>query len=217
VWDSTIQACSDPSFTSKAACTFEGSDSVGKLSHPEDEDYQGETSKGCISWNYNKKIFPWVRDEGLHSELRESTRPLCDYKAKVNESSNTCDAGMVYLFKRNQGGDNKWGQVVAIKLGANVGQRSDRFGSSVSLSGNYLAVGCATGVPIAAYSDGTSYTKRTPGGRSRSSSLPYSGAVFLYEKNQGGSDAWGLLTELVDEYSGAIDMLGVSDSVDAGA
>ncbi|MCH8822003.1 MAG: FG-GAP repeat protein [Planctomycetes bacterium] len=49
------------------------------------------------------------------------------------------DTGAVYIFYRNQGGANEWGQVA--KLTASDGAQGDMFGSSVSISGDVVIVG----------------------------------------------------------------------------
>jgi hypothetical protein len=67
--------------------------------------------------------------------------------------------GAVYLFSRNQGGTDAWGEVK--KITASDAQDLDRFGYSVDLSGDILAVGTV------------------------------SGAVYVFYRNQGGADNWG--------------------------
>jgi hypothetical protein len=54
-------------------------------------------------------------------------------------------AGAAYVFERNQGGADAWGQVT--KPTASDAQSGDRFGESISISGDTLVVG-------AAYEDG---------------------------------------------------------------
>ena len=72
--------------------------------------------------------------------------------------------GAVYLFSRNQGGADAWGEVR--KIAASDAQDLDRFGHSVDLSGDILAVGTV------------------------------SGAVYVYSRNQGGADNWGEVTRI---------------------
>jgi hypothetical protein len=79
--------------------------------------------------------------------------------------------GKVYLYSRSAG----WARVE--ELSDPSGQPFDWFGSSLALEGDRLVVG-AQAADIDAANPGT-------------------GAAFLYERNQGGADQWGLVTRLV--------------------
>ena len=70
-------------------------------------------------------------------------------------------AGAVYLFARNQGGDNNWGEVK--KLVRDDGRSLTYFGRTVALHGDTLVVGASLGL----------------------------GQAFVYARNQGGADQWG--------------------------
>ncbi len=74
--------------------------------------------------------------------------------------------GAAYLFRRNQDGEDQWGQVA--KIVAPDGLASDYFGYDVAISGDVIAVG-APG------------DDRVGGG---------SGTVYLFYRNTGGADAW---------------------------
>ena len=66
-----------------------------------------------------------------------------DINSSVAPGTTKLDAsGSVYIFERNAGGPNEWGQVA--KLVASNGQIFENFGLAVSLSGNLLAVGAWT-------------------------------------------------------------------------
>ncbi|MBN1149332.1 MAG: FG-GAP repeat protein [Anaerolineales bacterium] len=79
------------------------------------------------------------------------------------------DQGSAYLFKRNQGGADNWGQVK--KLTAADGAANNYFGISVSLDGDTALVG--------AYQANS-----------------YQGAAYLFERNQGGAENWGQANKL---------------------
>jgi len=81
------------------------------------------------------------------------------------------DSGAAYVFRRNQGGANNWGQVRIVR--ASDRQASDFFGRSVSISGDTLLVG-------AEGEDGGTLNL-----------LPGSGAAYVFGRNQGGTDNWG--------------------------
>ena len=80
--------------------------------------------------------------------------------------------GAAYVFARNQGGPDNWGQVA--KLVASDPEDSDQFGSSVAISGDNVLVG-------ARYEDGLG---------------THRGAAYVFDRNQGGSDNWGQVTKL---------------------
>ena len=61
-----------------------------------------------------------------------------------NDDDNGYSSGSAYIFYRDQGGADNWGQVK--KLTASDGAESDSFGISVSISGDIIVVG--------AYGDG---------------------------------------------------------------
>ena len=96
------------------------------------------------------------------------------------------DRGAAYVFDRNQGGTDNWGQVA--KLVALDAEDSDYFGSSVSIDGDCAIVG-------AHYEDG--------GGADR-------GAAYIFDRNQGGADNWGQVAKLIASDTSDSDRLGIS-------
>ncbi len=98
-----------------------------------------------------------------------------DYDS-VGGSAKT-DAGAAYIFYRNQGGTNNWGQVKKITgKGTNGRVAGDNFGVSVSISGDYLAVGAHK-----QDYDSAGATAKTD-----------AGAVYIFHRNSGGTDNWGI-------------------------
>jgi uncharacterized repeat protein (TIGR01451 family) len=93
--------------------------------------------------------------------------------------------GAVYIFGRNQGGLNQWGVVAQVL--APDGGVGDQFGRTVALDGDTLVVG-------APFHDG--------GG------LMNAGAVYVYQRNQGGLNAWGFVTKLASADLAPGDRLG---------
>jgi hypothetical protein len=86
------------------------------------------------------------------------------------------DSGAAYVFGRDQGGLNLWGEAAILR--ASDAQPGDRFGSSVAIDGDTTIAG--------AYNEG--------GGAG--DPVPNSGAAYLFGRNQGGADNWGELTLL---------------------
>jgi hypothetical protein len=80
--------------------------------------------------------------------------------------------GSAYLFERNQGGLNNWGEVK--KFLARDQGRYDQFGSSVAIRGNTVVVGAQN--------------NRTIYGR---------GSAYLFKRNYGGVNTWGQFRRLV--------------------
>jgi len=89
--------------------------------------------------------------------------------AATSDDAGGSDVGAVYIFERNFGGTNNWGE--SIRIVPTNFTMSAQFGLSVDLDGDLLAVG-APGVDVS----GTGVR---------------AGAVLLFGRNQGGPDAWG--------------------------
>jgi hypothetical protein len=83
------------------------------------------------------------------------------------------EQGSAYVFERNQGGADNWGEVE--KLSAPDGEDSDEFGCSVSISGDTIAVG-------ALFDD--------------IGANNFQGSAYIFSRNQGGADNWNLVTKL---------------------
>jgi hypothetical protein len=100
------------------------------------------------------------------------------------------DEGAAYVFSRDQGGPDVWGQVA--KLTASDGAGGDAFGTSVSVSGDTAVVGAQwAGV----------------------GDHPYQGAAYAFRRNLGGPDAWGQAAKLTAADGTAGDQFGASVSV----
>ncbi len=109
--------------------------------------------------------------------------------AAVLEDAGGSYAGAAYIYYRNQGGADNWGEVK--KLLASDKQAGDNFGTSVSISGDYAIVG--------AVYEGT-------GGS-------YAGAAYMFYRNQGGPDNWGEVKKLMASDKEADDYFGYSVSI----
>ncbi|MBA3534500.1 MAG: FG-GAP repeat protein [Ardenticatenales bacterium] len=83
------------------------------------------------------------------------------------------DAGSVYIFERNQGGTNRWGQVK--KLFASDANTGALFGYSLALSADTLVVGAPKDDAPAVDS----------------------GSAYVFERNGGGENNWGETKKLV--------------------
>ena len=113
--------------------------------------------------------------------------------AAVDGDTLVVGAGSVnaaYVFTRHNGGDKQWG-LSATLVPTDV-VPGDNFGSALALHGDWLAVSA----PNATYSG-----------------IVGNGRVYLYHRNQGGADAWGLVQNI--DYAGSInDQFGYALTLD---
>ncbi|MBK6996631.1 MAG: HYR domain-containing protein [Lewinellaceae bacterium] len=103
----------------------------------------------------------------------------------LNDQSGN-NSGAAYVFYRNLGGADNWGQVV--KILATTGAADDNMGVSVALDGDFAIVG-ANGV------DGL---------------LQNTGASYIFGRNQFGPDAWGQVAKIRANQAGQNDNFGAS-------
>ena len=97
------------------------------------------------------------------------TRPSSGLMVTMTMALNS---GSAYIFYRDQGGADNWGQVK--KLTASDGAANDYFGFSVSISGDTAIVG--------AYGDDDNGVN--------------SGSAYIFSRDQGGADNWGEVKKL---------------------
>lgn len=98
-------------------------------------------------------------------------------------------SGAAYVFQRNQGGDENWGQVK--RLLGSTQSAGDRFGQSISISGDTIAVGAFKNDDLALDA----------------------GAVFLFDRNEGGSGNWGQTSVVYSDSATPADFFGYSISL----
>jgi FG-GAP repeat len=98
--------------------------------------------------------------------------------------------GSAYIFYRNRGGTNAWGQ--AKKLLASDGREDAYFGSSVSISANTLVIG------VLSDNVGTNINQ---------------GSAYIYERDQGGTNTWGEVKKLIASDGAGSDWFGSSVAI----
>ncbi|MBI9109578.1 hypothetical protein [Maridesulfovibrio ferrireducens] len=95
----------------------------------------------------------------------------------------TVSAGAVYLFSKNQGGDNNWGFIKKTTAADAGGDRElqycMKFGEGIALSGDTLVVACP----------------------SKDIGNPWCGAVYVFSKDQGHADEWGFSQKITNSVS----------------
>jgi len=108
-------------------------------------------------------------------------------------------AGSAYIFKQSYGGADNWGQIK--KIVASDRAANDQFGYSVAISGNYAVVSAA-------------YESEDASG---ANTISGAGSAYIFEKDQGGIDAWGQIKKIVSSDRAVDDNFGnsvvISDSL----
>ncbi|MFK7905345.1 MAG: hypothetical protein AB8B69_09485, partial [Chitinophagales bacterium] len=141
---------------------------------------------GVNNWGEAKKLQASDREED--DEFGFSVSILGTY-AIVGARSEVTDgdrAGAAYIFEKDQGGVNNWGEVK--KILASDKQTGDRFGSSVAISGDYVIVG-------AQHQAG------------------YIGAAYIFGKDQNGTNNWGEVKKIQASDKNAGDRFGSSVAI----
>ncbi|MFT5348752.1 MAG: hypothetical protein ACI9M3_001793, partial [Bacteroidia bacterium] len=104
-------------------------------------------------------------------------------------------AGSVYVFQKDTGGTDNWGQIK--KIVASNRAANDNFGYSVAIAGDYIVVG--------AYLEDEDASNGT--------TLSAAGSAFVFKKDQGGTNNWGQIKKIVASDRAAIDWFGWSVAI----
>ncbi|MBI4318013.1 MAG: hypothetical protein HY675_05950 [Chloroflexi bacterium] len=99
------------------------------------------------------------------------------------------DHGAAYVFQRNHGGADNWGEVE--RLTASDGAHEDFFGRSVAIGGETVAVG-------ASGHGGEEWSR---------------GAAYVFARDEGGTDNWGETQKLIASDGGFADEFGWSIAI----
>jgi len=158
---------------------------------------------GSNNWGQIQKITAFVRNSGDH--FGSGVGISGDYAIvgayledeDASESSTVNNAGSAYIFKRDTNTVDTWNGLKKI-VGIHR-SNSDQFGFTVAISGEKAVVG-------ANFEDSD---------ENGGSSLTNAGSAFIYCKNNGGTDNWGLSQKIVasdrsstDRFSHGIDISG---------
>lgn len=165
------------------------------------KDDTGGTDSGS-AYIFEKQGGVWVETAEI---LASNTRRNNFFGFSVDISGDTVVVGMpirsdrfregeVHVFERNLGGTDNWGEVVRLTESDNPEPQLDQFGYSVAIDGDYVAGGA----------------------RRADSVLNNAGLVYLFSRNLGGADAWGLQERVVSEGIKAGDNLGHAVALDNG-
>ena len=142
---------------------------------------------GANNWGEVKKL---IASDGAAFDLFGNSVSISGDAAIVGAQGLNGGPGSAYIFSRNAGGANQWGEVK--KLTASDGAANDSFGFSVSISGDTAIVG--TGFDDV----GMNMDQ---------------GSAYIFSRNAGGADQWGEVTKLTASDGAAVDEFGFSVSI----
>ena len=139
---------------------------------------------GVDNWGEIKKIT--TSDKSMYDKFGYSLSIEGGYLivSSINDDDNGSNSGSVYIFKKDQGGSDNWGQIK--KLTASDAGPGDNFGSSVSKSGDYIVI-------TAPLDDDNGSN---------------SGSAYVFKKDEGGTDNWGQIKKLTASDAVANDRFG---------
>ncbi len=98
------------------------------------------------------------------------------------------NGGSAYIFERNKGGADNWGQVNPLPIIASDAAGGDNFGNRVSISGN-IAI-------VAAEANEDNGTR--------------TGSAYILERDEGGVDNWGEVAKITASDLAEFDQFGIS-------
>lgn len=101
------------------------------------------------------------------------------------------DVGAAYVFYRDEGGTDNWGEVAIVS--ADDGANGDVFGWTVSISGDYAVVG-------APLDDDTANV---------------SGSAYVFYRHEGGNNDWGQVAKLTASDAAECDNFAISVAISA--
>ncbi len=140
-------------------------------------------------WDYlTEKSFGNVGTYGVSVAIDNNILVVGDSYADA-PSCDGGNSGMVFIYYKNEGGADNWGEIKSICMD---GINEDRFGSSVSISGNSIVVG--------AYNYGSDNDEK--------------GLIALFSQDNGGEDNWGLVTTHVNNNLVDLDAFGADVAID---
>lgn len=148
----------------------------------------GRDHGGLNKWGEVKKLV--AADHQANDQFGRSAAVDGDTVVVGAYQYGTAGPGKAYIFERNHGGPDNWGLVK--KLTANDGAADDNFGGNVAISGNTVVIG---------------NTKHDCAGNN-------AGAAYIFERNRGGLDNWGLVKKLLASDAVAGDKFGIAVAVD---
>ena len=170
---------------------FPGSAYIFKKDHGGADNW-GQLKKITASVRGNNDFYGWsVAIDGEYAIVGADVED-----EDASEANTLLSAGSAYIYKKDQGGIDNWGQVR--KIVASVRGEGDNFGVSVAIDGDYALVG-------AYVEDEDAFEANTMGS---------SGSAYVFKKDQGGPDNWGQVQKITSSARNAFDNFGISLGID---
>ena len=144
---------------------------------------------GLANWGEVKKLVPSDPDLSDHFGKSVSISGNTVIIGSPLDDDGGTESGSAYVFEKNEGGTNNWGQVK--KIVSSDPAANDDFGNSVAISDDIIVIG---------------EESDSAGGAS-------SGAAHIYYRNTGGTNNWGHLKKIVASDPAAVDKFGTSVSI----
>ena len=144
---------------------------------------------GADNWGQVKKLTAGDGDARDRFGISVSISEDAAIVGAFADDDNGSESGSAYMFSRDHGGADMWGEVK--KLTAGDGAAGDRFGYSVSISGDAAIVG--------AFADDDNGDS--------------SGSAYIFSRDHGGADMWGEVKKLTAGDGAAGDRFGYSVSI----
>jgi hypothetical protein len=105
-----------------------------------------------------------------------------------NGNDSTHEAGAAYIFYKDEGGTDNWGlKKKIVGSGVNGRLKEDWFGNAIAISGNIIVVGA----------------NRQDYDENGNNRVLNSGAAYIFYKDEGGTDNWGLKKKIVGDWFGS--------------
>jgi len=146
---------------------------------------------GADQWGQVKKL---IASDGAATDNFGFSVAIYEDTAIVGANFDTIGSnvwqGSAYIFERNQGGPENWGEVK--KLVASDGASQDHFGVSLTIYEDTVIVGAS--------SDGIGSNR-------------FQGSAYIFERNQGGPENWGQVKQLTASDGAAGDSFGASVAI----
>jgi hypothetical protein len=138
---------------------------------------------GAGNWGQIKKLT--ASDANFNSRFGTAVAISADTVVAGADLKNNI-TGAAYLYERNRGGAENWGEVKI--LTASDAAMNSSFGRAVGISGDTVVVGAHTMASA-------------------------TGAAYLYDRNQGGAENWGEIQKLAASDAGIDNSFGISTAI----
>jgi hypothetical protein len=167
--------------------------------------YEGQDANEANTINQAGAAYIFKKDSGGANNWGQIKKIVAADRVEMNQFGSSVavsgenvvvgEFGSAYVFCKDQGGSDNWGQLKKLQLQSPTAY--DRYGVSVAIGGSYIVVG-ANGIK-------TDANGNNP--------FNYSGAAFIYEKDQGGVSNWGEVKKITSTVRAADDNFGFSVAI----